>query len=248
MKLCLKALVEFYDQRNEGNWYCTSPINAMLGEELALALLSDYIRTQKGGSFEITQPKCTQGFKRGKWLDAWLRFSPKTSETPSLFQTEIKNWNANSVNGAKLSIDADEETLKDFRIKRWAKRFEQISKDEKQPAYVPKEFGTRKVLLKMKLPKGVDENERSKVRPLLIFWEAMHPKGKADPLFWVPTGGDANINQIGASKLWVFSISQHVRNYLARAYGRRKTTLFIDSNIMPLSNRRLEWIDKILVR
>ena len=89
----------------------------------------------------------------------------------------------------------------------------------------------RKVLTLMELPKDIkklSENNR-KVEPLICFWDSMHPNGKCEPFFSVP------IKDKNFSRLWVFSMSAHLRNILSS--GEKKIILEMSD-----TESRIEWL------
>jgi len=75
--------------------------------------------------------------------------------------------------------------------------------------------------------KPIEDN--IKVEPLICFWFSIHPTGKIEPFFSVPTN-DKNFSQ-----LWVFSMSAYLRNVLAS--GEKKITLE-----MPDAESRIKWL------
>lgn len=217
-KINLRTLLKFYDEKDFAPSLHASSVKSVLGEDLAIALLSHYFKAN-GCSVRILSEACNQGTKTGCRLDKWAEINSVNQTT--IFQVEIKNWSVHSLGGKSISIHANEEAMRDFRIARWARRF-----DSKKN--VPAEKSTSKVLTKMKLPEGYSKAEH---KALLCFWESLHPIGKAVPLF------EVDVNSESFDRLTVFSMSNYVRQLLEST-----EVLAVE---MKDTDSRIDWINKI---
>ena len=137
-------------------------------------------------------------------------------------QTEIKNWSAHAIGGRTAPpLDASFEDMKAFRLNRWRNCFDdagQTLKDAK----------AEKVLVPMApLEHGVE------VRPLLIFWDSMHPEGANAEFFFVPVAPG-----YGFERLWVFSMSTFIRNLLSSGVEEIAAE-------MPRVHQRVMWLERI---
>jgi hypothetical protein len=222
-KLDLRELVNFYDYAVKGSERHAAAVNAMIGEEFAVSLVLQYF--QKNGKTLVALPvPCTQGTQKGKRLDKW--FVQKDPEGVFLYQTEIKNWSAHSIGGTPavkewhdLPLDSLEWTQ--YRKKVWNRRFTTNSTLRDPEA--------RKVLTPMKPP---SEFEHAAIKPVICFWEGMHPEGKVDVFFDVSLTGEK------FDRLFVFSMSNFVHQLLAEG------TYFLDV-AMPDAAARKEWTEKL---
>ena len=187
-RLNLRELLNFYDYRVPSSNTHASAINAVLGEDLAVALLIHYF---KGVGLEVIalDEVCTQGTQRGYRLDKWIAVKSATQSV--IYQVEIKNWSAHSIGGKSVKLDADEDYMREFRTKRWLHQFNV----DKQ---LPSQKETLKVLTKMRVP---TEFSNYKHEALLCFWEPLHHKGELEALFQVNVVCDA------FKRLKVFSMS-----------------------------------------
>lgn len=61
--LNLEKLIDFFDHRVQSSLRLGTPVNSVIGEELAVALMRHYFE-RKNYKFEIFQP-CNQSAKRG---------------------------------------------------------------------------------------------------------------------------------------------------------------------------------------
>ncbi len=213
----LRVLVDFYDRKVPKSIGHATAINAVLGEDLAIALFCDFANVEGLSPIFLTN-KCNQGKNKGKRLDCWIQVTEK--ESIIHYQTEIKNWSAHAFSGKSIPGIESNENMVAFRKSRWENQFDNSIQSLKQePA--------KKVLIKMKaLPGNVE------IRPLIIFWDAMHPEGEAKEFFSVPVSS-ADFNE-----LWIFSMSTYVRNQISK--GRSEINIE-----MPEVDTRMEWLSKI---
>ena len=216
--LHLNELLNFYDYRVSSSIGHASAVNAVLGEDLAVALLTHYL---KGVGLEVValDEVCTQGTQRGYRLDKWIAVESATESI--IYQVEIKNWSAHSIGGKSVKLDAKEDYMREFRTTRWLYQFNV----DKQ---VPSQKETLKVLTKMRVPSAYSDHKHE---ALLCFWEPLHPKGELEAFFEVDVVSEA------FKKLKVFSMSNYVSELL-------KTTDQIDVE-MNGADERIEWLQKI---
>ena len=214
----LEELLEFYDYRVEGSIGHASAINAVLGEDLAVALFLNYSTTNALDP-KVLSTKCNHGTKKGKRLDRWI--STTDGQNTFHYQTEIKNWSAHAIGGLEAPrVDLNDEKMIAYRKNRWERQFDDQRKQLRQePA--------KKVLERM-LP--IDKN--AEVRPLIIFWDSMHPLGEAQEFF------DVEIKDAAFKHLWVFSMCTHVRKLI----DEDVKTLSID---LPDALTRIDWLEKL---
>jgi hypothetical protein len=217
-KLNLRDLLNFYDYRVPSSNTHASAVNAVLGEDLAVALLVHYL---KGVGLEVValDEVCTQGTQRGYRLDKWI--AVKSATESIIYQVEIKNWSAHSIGGAVVRQNADEHYMRDYRTRRWRYQFNEETQ-------VPSQRETLKVLTKMRVPTAYSSYKHE---ALLCFWEALHPQGELEALFEVDVQSDS------FKKLKVFSMSNYVIQLL-------KTTETLEVE-MTDADARIEWLNKL---
>lgn len=191
IRLPIRLLLKFFDETPEYSRGHATAIVSVAGEDLGAGLLVDYYR-KSGAEAEVLDQLCTQGTQKGKRLDRWVRVGKNGKST--YFQVEIKNWSAHAIGGRILAINASTSEIKGYKIESWSREWN--GKSFKKEA-------VRKVLIPMKPPKV-----GAKIEPLVCYWMPMHPTGKTDALFsvQVPSGK--------FSRVWVFSMSAHLRNLL----------------------------------
>ena len=216
--LHLNELLNFYDYRVSSSIGHASALNAVLGEDLAVALLINYFKELRLDVVALDEV-CTQGKKSGNRLDKWI--AVKSASESVIYQVEIKNWSAHSIGGRSVVQDADEDYMRDFRMKRWLYQFnEQLQ--------IPSQKATQKVLTKMRVPTSYSN---FKHEALLCFWEPLHPNGDFEAFFEVDVKSEA------FKKLKVFSMSNYVSQLL-------KTTDTIEVEMID-ADKRIEWVHKI---
>ena len=223
-QLDLRRLLEFFDEApNTIKKGDATSLVSVFGEDLALSLFENYIKS-KGSMYKLISRLCSQRTKKGKRLDAWIEVKDQNNTT--YYQTEIKNWSAHAIGGKIISINAKEEELIKHRIERFKDNFASDNKIKKD--------GSSKVLIEMKFPHNESDVKINK-KPLLIFWDAMHPSGKPDSFF------SLDIKDKKFSKLYVFSMSSYVRELL---FIKNLKVIEIS---MPDVDRRIDWMKSILL-
>lgn len=187
--LKVRNLLEFYDDPAPEYRGQHTAITSVVGEDMAAGLLLHYWQSQ-GIHAEVLPGSVTQGTQRGHRLDRWI----KTTERGEIFhyQVEIKNWAANAIGGRKLAVNALASEVREHKLERWSKEWD-------GNGFI--KVGVKKVLVPMKPREGEET-----VRPLVAFWNAMHPQGEADPLFSMPLRSHA------FPRVWVFSMSAYLRD------------------------------------
>lgn len=187
--LPIRPLLEFFDEAPEYARGHVTAVNAVLGVELGTGLFVDYFRGRDIKA-EVLEFPCTQGKASGKKLDKWVK-AIKNKQT-IYYQVEVKNWSATATGGKRIAVDASKTQLRQHKIERW-------SKEWNEQGFIKE--SVQKVLTPMKPPVlGVN------VEPLVCYWDAMHPTGKADALFSVP------VSKGKFARVWIFSMSAHLRN------------------------------------
>lgn len=201
-------LLRFFDEKPAGSITHVGSIATLLGEDLNTALFVDYL-DGIGAKATVCNQSVTTGKRKGPRLDRWIdvRWS---DDSKTVFQTEIKNWSAHSPGGEVLPVDADTQTIAEYRQRRWDRRWNEESR------LLTDGERTLKVLVRMKPPEGVDAED---VRPLLIFWEAIGPP-ELDHLFEVPNPSHEFPKESWPRshefpELWVFSVSSYLRSVAA---------------------------------
>ena len=218
-KLNLRELLNFFDCKVSNSIGHASAINGVIGEDLGVALLLKYFSDQKLNALALSEP-CTQKTIKGKRLDKWIVIEDTDSKI--IYQVEIKNWNAHSLNSETVRDHADENYMSEYRLRRWKKRFDS---DRRKP----RQTECQKVLLPMKVPTTYRDYEH---RTLLCFWEALHVEGKSDAMFEVSVNSDYFEN-----KMTVFSMSNFVSESLKQS----------DALEIHLSDveARIDWLNKM---
>ena len=90
-----------------------------------------------------------------------------------------------------------------------------------------KQEPARKVLIQMK-----SLDKEAEIRPLIIFWDSLHPDGNPEPFFNVA------IDDSHFQRLWIFSMSTYVRGLINSGVNELPVH-------MPNVVDRLDWLNKI---
>lgn len=215
MRLNLRELLRFYDYKVDGSSGHATAINAVIGEDLAVALLEAYFG-QSGKRCQVLPESPRLGTQKGSRLDKWLIVDSM------IYQVEIKNWSAHSLGGQILRNGLSDDELTQYRKKRW--------NDRMRADNIPKHVAAKKVLEKMPVPAGCDKLEH---KAMLCFWEPLHPNGECMPLFKVDLTGQA------FDSLTIFSMSNYIAQYLAKGADE-----YIEVQ-MKDADARIEWLSKI---
>jgi hypothetical protein len=216
IRLPIRPLLEFFDESPEYAKGHITAVNAVLGVELGTGLLVDYFHGKETRA-EVLDFPCTQGKASGKKLDRWVRVT-KGRQTV-YYQVEVKNWSAAATGGRRIAVDASAAQLRKHKVERW-------SKEWNDRGFIKE--SVQKVLTPMKPPViGVN------VEPLVCYWDAMHPTGKAEALFAVP------VPKGKFTRVWIFSMSSHLRN-LCEA---RQEYVNMDA---PVAKARLQLLNSLI--
>ena len=217
-KLNLRELLNFFDCKASSSIGHASAINGVIGEDLGVALLLKYFSDQKLSAIALDEP-CTQKTKKGKRLDKWIAVSHKSKKI--IYQVEIKNWNAHSLNSEIVLDHADENYMREYRLRRWKKRFDSDSR-------IPLQTECQKVLLHMQVPTTYRDYEH---RTLLCFWEALNDEGKSAAMF------EVSVNSDHFENLTVFSMSNYVSELL-----KQSDVLEVE---VADAEARINWLNKL---
>jgi len=196
--LNLRMLIKFFDDQSYGegpirNARHAASINAVLGEELALAVFSNYCE-QRHWPIEILDGPVTTGFSTGPRLDRWIVITQCDQRIH--FQAEIKNWTSYSLRGRPIPMNSGEVELRGQLKDAWSRRIDELG--------IPRDKEARKVLEPMR------HDPAWVTKPLLIYWEPLNPKGALDPFIEVAMPVNCHFKRLS-----VFSASIHVRNLLS---------------------------------
>ena len=217
-KLNLRELLNFFDCKVSDSIGHASAINGVIGEDLGVALLHQYFTDKKLNPIVLDEP-CTQKTQKGKRLDKWVAVTDADSKI--IYQVEIKNWNAHSLNSEIVRNHSDEIYMSAYRLRRWKKQFNIELKIPSQPQ-------CQKVLLPMQVPTAFKDYEH---RALLCYWEALHVEGNSDAMFEVAVNSDHFKN------LTVFSMS----NYVSEAL-KKSDVLEVE---LADAEARINWLNKL---
>lgn len=217
-KLNLRELLNFFDCKVSSSVGHASAINGVIGENLGVALLLKYFSDQKLNAIALDEP-CTQKTKKGKRLDKWIVI--EDSHPKIIYQVEIKNWNAHSLNSEIVIDHSDENYMRAYRLRRWNKQFDNELK-------IPSQAPCQKVLLPMQVPTAYENYEK---RTLLCFWEALHHEGKSDAMF------EVSVNSERFENLTIFSMSNFVSELL-----KQSDVLEVE---LSDADARIDWLNKL---
>jgi len=195
--LNLRSLIKFFDDQSYGegpirNARHAASINAVLGEELALAVFSNYCE-QRHWLIEVLEGPVTTGRSTGPRLDRWIAITKCDQRIH--FQAEIKNWTSYSLRGRPIPMNSGEVELRHHLMDAWSRRIDELG--------IPRDKEARKVLEPMR------HDPTWVTKPLLIYWEPLHPTGAWDPFVEVDLPIDCHFK-----RMFVFSASIHVRNLI----------------------------------
>lgn len=214
IKLRVEEIIKFYDGENPEDKKHSSSITGIFGEDLACCLLQHYFESQ---DYQVTMlgKKPTEGKKRGKWLDKWIKIEKIGEQV--YFQTEIKNWCAHSYGGKPIAIKASESEVVDYANMVFAKQWNNEKKYFKLGQ-------VNKVLKTMKKDRLPDKTPI--IEPLICYWFPITDNTEnLKPFFTLDCG--ANIDTI-FDKVHVFSMSLYLRKLLSK---RVQEITVVSSNV-----------------
>lgn len=183
------GVINFFDDPNGTSRHANAFV-AIAGEELGAGLMKHYLENVAGGQVQVLPGSCTPGTQNGGRLDRWMLAQWPDREI--LFQVEIKNWSANSLDGRNLALNAPPEKVAAHKRERWSR----VWNDAEQGL---RDFATQKVLMPMK------SSRTEKIKPALCMWDAMHPRGDITPWFNIALPSGSHFE-----RLWVFSMSTYL--------------------------------------
>lgn len=174
-KIKLVKLQKLFDTENEDQRY-SSLLNGLLGEELACAVFNDYITSIRGackiikGTPSEVRPEGAKWSPRSiKKLDRWLQVS-EPGKCDILYQTEIKNWTAHSLQGEKIGLTKDRDSVSKSNYNYYVHEGGFLDMELRKDVFKSNgDCRLTKAFLKMTRPNVATECE---VMPLIIFW---HP-------------------------------------------------------------------------
>lgn len=202
MRVSIDHLLEFFDEAPDGSSRHSTSLASLLGEDLSAALFKHYLVNEHRAAVNLLGGTPTTGRRKGHWLDRWIKVDFPGGKLV-LFQAEIKSWSAHATHGERLMKNADDNTICQYRIRHWKTFWDRDSN-----TFNPKWQSLAKVLIPMQRPLAVDN--RYEQLPLLIYWMAIHPEGKAECYFPIQLG-HPEARQGAFLTLWVFSISSYLR-------------------------------------
>lgn len=221
MKLDIKELLDFFDDKKDSQKGDANALMAILGEDLNASVYKHF----RKGNVKILNDSVLPGTSKGKRLDRWIVDDKK------LYQCEIKNWAATAIHGKQLKSNANEEYIKKITEYHWKRA---LNSDFSKKSEYPN--GVNKVLFKMKPPK--EYNHILKIEPLLIYWMPISSDKKGlNPLSVL------SIKKLPIktefSKLYIFSVSLYLRQLYKKGKGKK----FIDLD-MPHLEHRIKILNK----
>ena len=160
IRIDIEKIIKFYDEQDRSVSNHVSSITGVIGEDLGAGLIKHYFDS-KNRNCIIFNDSPTEGFKKGKWLDRWLKVKNTDNDNFIFFQTEIKNWSSHSIGGKKIDINADEQDLIRYAKSRFNEQWNTFENTLKHD-YVAK------VLKPMKNHSKITQGDT--VKPLICFW------------------------------------------------------------------------------
>jgi hypothetical protein len=185
IKINIKNLIKFYDQKENGKTKPASSISGLIGEDLVAGLFKHYLEnSSKNSNFykpdvfdnndeiKVIDGKIKAKGTTGKMLDRWI------VHKNIAYQTEIKNWSAHSLGGYDLSSKDDKEFLiydkvKEIGEKNFNNTWGLNPNNESEGGFKDNSVG--KVLLKMESDEFTIEKEYE-LRALVCFWMPIYDK------------------------------------------------------------------------
>ncbi|KKU68511.1 MAG: hypothetical protein UX89_C0003G0013 [Parcubacteria group bacterium GW2011_GWA2_47_16] len=209
MKLNIKELLDFFDDKKDSQKGDANALMSILGEDLNASVYRHF----RGNGVEILNDSVTLDIKkgdgtRGKELDRWI----VDRGNRKLYQCEIKNSAATAIGGKQLESDANNKKIREVVTYHWNRELKKnFSRNHGHPNYVTK------VLLTMRKPKKF---KNLKVEPLLVYWMPItSSKNDLKPLSVLHTSPLHLGMEIKFSKLYIFSVSLYLRSLLGKGKG-----------------------------
>jgi hypothetical protein len=220
MKLNVKELLYFFDNKNDDVRHDISSVIGVVGEDLGAALFKHYYEKSFGKKVTISPNPVLGvtelGTKKGPRLDRWI-YVAQSKNKFTAYQTEIKNWSAYALGARK--VDPSIEAVSVTGYKNWKNRIKNLQHKDRN--------GESKVFYPMKTP--ADYLSKATREPLIIYWWVLSKDGKnINPFFSV------NISIKGFKKLNVFSMSNYLRSVKSKE-------IVLD---MPSAEKRIKLLSK----
>jgi len=190
MKLNVKELLDFFDNKKDDIRHDISSVIGVVGEDLGAALFKRYYEKTFGEKVIISPSPVVSGTMKGPRLDRWI-YVKHSKNNFTAYQTEIKNWSAYAI-GARR-VGADPKTMPAIGLLNWKDRSARLRHRDKN--------NENKVFYPMKKP--TDLPNKATIEPLIIYWFVL---SNLNSLFKV----DMHIK--GFKKLNVFSMSNYLRS------------------------------------
>ncbi|OGG60467.1 hypothetical protein A3C86_01200 [Candidatus Kaiserbacteria bacterium RIFCSPHIGHO2_02_FULL_49_16] len=216
MKINIKELLDFFDDKKDSQKGDANALMAILGEDLNASAYKhfrkDKVDILAGSVLPVIKKNKS---KKGKRLDRWMLYKKRGI----LFQCEIKNWAATALGGRKLPADASKIDIKETAKYHWESQLstnlskKPPKKNQKHPN------GVSKVLLAMRKP---NQYKNHSVEPLLIYWMPISSdKNGLKPLSAIPVRSLHLPIETEFSKLHIFSVSLYLRQLHKRGRGQK---------------------------
>src|SRR3989338_5754476 len=209
MKLDVKELLDFFDDKKDSEKGDANALMSVLGEDLNASVYRHFRKEEveilnESVTFDIKKSDGT----RGKELDRWMI----DKKNRKLYQCEIKNSAATAIGGRQLKSDASDEEVQEVAAYHWNRELKNsFSRNHNHPNYITK------VLLTMRKP---EKFRNLKVEPLLIYWMPItSSKDGLKPLSVLPTNPLHLGIKIKFSRLYIFSVSLYLRLLLRKGKG-----------------------------
>src|SRR5258706_1280107 len=216
MKIALKKIIRFFDEKSKDESHEGSNVSAIigvLGEDLLLGVLQHYWKSKEGAESKILTYKCNRGSLKGSRVDGWLLKTLRKKD--ELYQVEVKNWAVYAIGGKELKSNATEQDIQDYSKRNWNRLFASETISGKHIS---------KVLEPMKRPSGY---EKIAPVPLLCFW------------FYIAE----SVKNPYSRRLYLDGKTVHV--FSASAYLRTLEDDYIDI-AMPRAERRMRLISELI--
>lgn len=194
MKLNVKELLDFFDNKKDDIRHDISSVIGVVGEDLGAALFKRYHEETFGKKVIISPSSVVSGTMKGPRLDRWIYIEHSKNKFMA-YQTEIKNWSSYAIGARRVGTDL--KVIPGIGSMNLKDRIKQLEHKDRN--------GENKVFYPMKKP--IDFPDNASLEPLIIYWFVLSKDGKnLDPFFKV----DMNIK--GFKKLNVFSMSNYLRS------------------------------------
>lgn len=220
MKLNIKDLLDFFDNKKDDIRHDISSVIGVVGEDLGAALFKRYYEETSGKKVTISPfpvlGVIESGTKKGPRLDRWI-YVQQSKNKFAAYQTEIKNWSAYAIGARK--VGADPKTIPAIGLLNWKDRINRLQHKDKN--------GESKVFYPMKKP--IDFPNKAVRNPLIIYWSVLSKDGKnLNPFFRV------SMSIKGFKELSVFSMSNYLRSV-------KKKEIVLN---MPSAEKRIKLLKK----